>query len=1734
MPNVNYNGKVIAFPDGTSLDEMNSALAGLGKPASAPQELAVAPVPPPPEPAHSDPALVAARRATVLAAPARLIPATGSRPAYFGPTGQAAYDEAVEAGKSQWAAYNAQHATAHKPDPQAQTAQLADALSKSKTLRDFAAQSSEHAAAVQPEADKLSWWTRWISGVEHNEPNQAAPWANAGIDYPVEQQRVTDVPSAVSSNFARGLLGLRADFEGLKQFMLERMADPNHLGPALGLPPEHPDVQARAAENKVALEAQKQATKEASDIASAPPTPLEEQSAQFPQKVVQMATGMLPLLAAGPFGEAGAFAAMTSQTVGSLTRQGVSPDRAAAFGLAAGYAGTLLGANLASSLAPLSRVAGARKLLATEVEALSVKSLALDASRHVALGWVANTGILLSDKMALRLQDAADKGRSVDPSEFTQDVSSAAKESTELLPMLGGFAAMGIAGKLWEAHGNALHHDAITTPIKDSKLDPEALKELARNASRNGRVYIDPDHFEKIIRAAGQDPNDVAGKLNGDQGADFRNSKKTGVLMDVPLENYLVDLKEHHEAMREGVAFQDDGATLSRNNGKWVEKELAEELYNKLPNTGEGNAALAHQLTPDQQNIVNAWGSTPAEQSRTRSDRPVPATQPATPAEVARDVRGPSDTTQKVRAPAAKALALHADEVVKDLTVDALSGRTSYLAQARQAQRAIDKAHIKAANLLSRAEETAQQGIDTALEGVALGNRGVKEGPKAVEAQKKAGDARVKAEFERSVVYTKLQQLRLKLKTFDSEESTGTKAGLRKQIKNERERLASLAPGAQPEGGVQEGLYDVGGMQPTKADPQPTPEADARDLAKIRAQDAQIHLRLAQRMKAAAERKYEGAQDKSVRATEHTVAAGEFMQEADAQRFTRDLNLAVEKAKQEALDRAEKLQGKLDDASQDSVREKVYAEGAPREYGAAHDGILEAMGLRAPDGTPRLTADNFVASLTARGEKLEFDGSAIADLIKNGKRKPGELKLGELNNVTRALAQLKHMATEANTTLVDGRRVEREAAIANDIAPTAARGKPQPKGYWRQALRDLLQSDRRDATSSNFHTLLNQLGDWGRSQATRWLGVRRAEDVQLNKLQKLFDKHKGLNELGKTDVEFPSWMPDNARAVYGNGLKQMDVWRAIMQSGTEEGIGALARGWNASPEQIHQWFNDVVKTEPEWNLVKDYWAQTQEFGDLEAAADSNRGGTPMVRKIPRTISTPFGEVQGGYAPVKWHTKGRALPAQPELGDAAHGANAMTDVAHGFTITQQPDVTDVPDISMAKLPAQMRGIVRDISRGDFVRDQARMLNDQGFKQVTGSAYGQDYLNALDAWHNTVATGLLQNVTPEIYRDTLLSKARGVSARIVFNMNTKVVFGLASHFPFAKAALGGDLDLMAGIGKALDSDARNFALQNSQVLPYRNDRVYQKLNEAEAAILRDNPSRLEAAFRRPNQMLWHGADMGLSQVIWHGVHESALRRGYLPGDAVKYADQMTDRLMPSIDIYGKALRTTDNSIGMLFLVKNFESTVWNIKAMKEFDARASETNNGRAPNVFAWKLGMAGALGLGHFLFYGHGRNQEEQAMGAKGWAPYVAREGLEAASYGNLFTHMAAQNFGVLLDGRLPNRRDITLFDTPEHGQISQFVSDVGKVVHAAEGRGQASSAVFAGLRAASRLLGGPTSLLRSAEGAYKVGQYRLLGSNQFVSPPPTTPVGEFGKIFYGDVDKWESNIASEFDNIWRH
>lgn len=1677
------------------------------------------------------------------------------------------------------------------------------------------AESPQHAAVLGSEAQNLSFIERWFSGTSHSEPNRAAAYANAGIDYPVEPQRVVDAPPVVVTALGRAAAQLSYEWEGFKLYGMQRLAKAEAQGPdpfdrAQGAPvPKESDLEEW--DRKIA--GQQKRVERLKNISVGSQTPEESQSAQFPQEAIRGAAGLVPYLASGP----AAPAVLAMQTIGHLTAEGVDSDRAALGGVAAGLLGTVGAEAVTAGLGSAAEAAGVSKLVQSAVPKLwqAGAQYVPDAGRSAVNGWLMTALTGYTERMTLVRDQAIRAGREVDPSEYAAEARKTLSDANAALPFLALLGGLHVMGRFAEAHGNAAAHDALTAPLKDTQVPDDVLRDTLRKvadaqrtknlllaaqaeaeargadvqpfkdaAERASARYVDPEHFDGVMRATGQDPEQLAARASGDGGASYRFAKQVGGLFRVPIENYLVDLRPWHESLRDGVAADVDGATLTRDGGEALVRGVQEpfdnaklkqiaargsgkvptdgevgQVFDKLrslgfkvpplesvlPKTGEKPARPtglspieaqqaefeAARLISREKRIANGEGGVVAieDQLVEAHDKaegggaPTLSTEqnayvkqiidwkkgqqtPTGPAKEAAPSAPLPEVPVKTEPPVYQskfAQKLYADMQVRGKTIDQLRiARGTYKGQATKAQNAIDRLTTRTVNLLSSAEQSAQQGIDEALG-----------------AADSARESSVSRGFAGSVTARQLENQIRKIVT--------------------QGRMAGIDPSAVP-ADVNDYVADAikkaasKAVKDAKLDP-----ATVRSIINKEIKQSNIDYRES----VAGSQK---AEDKSNVATAKTVEAGDNAAEIDELKKKRDLNTAFHEAKEAALKRADKITENVQSLKGDDTRTKLYnnkASGHP-EYGWGYDMIMEGLGLRQPDASYRPQDFQEVAdALNANGEQPQFDVDGIRALAQSPKG-PGDLTVDQLANADSALTQLQHLASERSKNYVAGKMVERSEIINNDIAPTAAAlaSVPHPLG-WRIQAKIIGKGvkDRLDAAYSDFHTLLSQAGKWGLGQEKRFIEVRFGENQLLSRYAKLFEAMPdALKKLGDTDVPTPEGFSQAARGRYGDSMKRRDVWYGVLRSGTEEGLAGLSRGLGMEPPQVVEWLHSVANTPEEWEFFKSWWKNAEEIGDMESAADANRAGLPMVRKKPRTILAPTGEtVSGGYAPDRYFDPDGAMPAKVEK-DPTKGVNALRDTEHGF-LDAVVEHARVPDLSFDNLPTHIRAVAKDLSMGDFVRDQARMINDPDFKKAV-APLGDDYYNALVRWHNTVATGQMQQTYDALTRHWFTEKARGFAARVIFNLNYKAAFNLVGHMPFAKMIEGGDLDLSAGIAKGMTSTDREYAMNTSAVLRNRSERWLAQLREQEQLVLGEaGQNRAFNLFRTPSQAMWHMADTQLGQTLWHGLRESAMQRGLSEGEANSFAEVHTDRLMPSMDIYGKPAIASNPWIGTFVLARNFESTVWNAKARAEIQTRlgiADGTVQGWT-RYHAQMLGVAGALGLGYYAFGGNGRNEAEQKNGWIGWGQMIGRNIIDHYTYGSYVLHLAAQSFSAAMVGEGLHVRDMALFEAPEAQQARAFVNDLGKVAQNAIGNGAPSKALLAGLDAGSRLLG-VRQPVNSAIGFARVAKYRIFDQNDFQTTPRTY-IGDAGKIWYGDVDKYRTNLLSDadeglaemFDSLWR-
>lgn len=1282
-------------------------------------------------------------------------------------------------------------------------------------------------------------------------------------------------------------------------------------------------------------------------------------------------------------------------------------------------------------------------------------------------------------------------------------------------------------------------------------------------------VFIDPARLGEVMQKAGTPVSDIGHFLeeNGVSKGAWDAARLSGQKVEMPQANYLTGMSQFHDQLRDAVTRDPDGHVLATRDGDWLKGRYAEELYGALPDDGRGTVPLAGKLNPEQ---IAALEGTRGNNDQTVGDgdrlhgtssdalrvdgkilsrEAANAASPGLPREDLTSAEqaqvdfeeahrteieyeraahawqsslglGPSslffDTSHmsleerlkhtETHGPSATARNKVSKEFAETLPLEALKARQGRDARAAsEAARDIDRLNKKSINLLAGAEQAAQAGIAEAHLGTETGQAGI-----------------MASQF-------------------------GHDISLRNLRKAVREKLSAISFEQEMKGAYVATPEVLGAVR--------TAVKSAVEVAvkqgvgpELVAEAVRVAVRQSKSSYYSAGRKNVKAEDFSVQATEGAVDAGDAQLKVQELKGQRDMGQALSKAMartyKEASDHAQTLKS----AASSKVRSDLYGVdgetvGTSKAYGQAHDLLMESLGLRTPDGTRRPASfAEGVSFMMNRGFEPGFDVAAL-DTLRNNPKPVESMTVGELRNVREASDQLRKGAKDDASTVIDTEVLNRKAKI-NELAQTLPKYKaPEPSGLLGRAVAALdkkTDAARRNIQSYDFHTLLHPLGDVGASFDARYIRARASEDMLLNEhVYPSFgpEMQGALAKRGAEPVDFPEWLPQRHRDLYQSWTRG-DALHLGAAAGTEEGLRALSRSFGVEGTEIDGWLHDTLNTKEDWDWLSNLYKSSEKFGDLSEAVSSNHAGTPMRRKTPRTITTPWGNVQGGYgSPIYWRRDAVLVDPNRASVDPTAGINQMR---HDFTRDASENSQGIVDIGWRRMLSHYTAEARYISKYDLTSDMRRMFQDPDFRRAVTDNLGEDHMRGLDNWYTVVASGFAQNNVPLWMRDGFLAKMKGYAVRSALLSNPRVLAVQYSHPLIVKAAEGANFDISEGIAGALSPDARAYMMQNSDVVRYRATRTVDKMYKAAAQIVdAEGPGKIESALSAPLMQLQHYTDLHLCYQLFWGSKLAAQRRGMTEPEADSYADKQTDKYMPAIDVQGKSFRGTDPVVGVLMLAKNFQATMFNVKARRMFDARSGDlTSNGLLGSVIEspllWKLGLAAAIGIPHALIGGHLRNKEEQKNGGWGVAQMGGRILLDGATFGNYFTNQAAHALGPAIFGEGFPKDAHGILETPQGQEMAAYLRDMGKIAKLAQGKGTVTDALRAGLDAGGRYFGlPPPAILRSVDGVQKSTRYLLLGQDRFDGVTPQTPIGFAGKAFWGDTDKYESNAASEFENLWR-
>ena len=714
------------------------------------------------------------------------------------------------------------------------------------------------------------------------------------------------------------------------------------------------------------------------------------------------------------------------------------------------------------------------------------------------------------------------------------------------------------------------------------------------------------------------------------------------------------------------------------------------------------------------------------------------------------------------------------------------------------------------------------------------------------------------------------------------------------------------------------------------------------------------------------------AEERGSTATLRAAEAEGHAMEAEDLKQKAMSNEAMAEASRKAQKKAGEIRDYVDERSTADVRREIYK--AHYDYGEAHDAILEALGgkehgVAAPDVSDayeRMRMDGYTPD--------NFDAPFLNKLISNP-RPLDDMTVTEAGKVRAALQELEMVARAKNTIGDAVRRDALEAVrdgIANHLSrlpdrPPGQRGLPDDPASLSVGQRVMARLAHLGSEAHQAQTIFFKMGPEGdRLYFDGFIPARNREERYHQEV---------LPALQEIDKNTPPEVRDSAGDVVeplpgmpGQRVRS-NVWRLALHLGTQDGMQKISRSLGLTPTELAAYVQRNIGRDPEHarlvmeNMIEPTWRIFDRLWDKYDLYFRDQGIAPP-KTLERTTVTINGKAyKGGYGGrLRWLDD---LTTRREVDEGSVAALFGRDYYDPDTpqqfLNERTGKTGMPNLNWEGVAGSVRAEIHHLAFDNFIENTHKLLSDRLVRSLLNEKIGEQYVNQLydpkdeTSWLHTVARGKLESVNAAPAMTRLIENLQGRAAMSAFALNTRVIVGQFSHIPAMMAGLRiGPIDMANGIMNAMDPQRRNLAHLKSQVLAYRDEDFERKNTELTAEITGVRPGEgfetaipgVAAGQRVSNKMnwaLWREMDGFLSHAIWEAAYAKGRSTGITgvglnDEEAIRYADKAVSRAMPAQTIYDQSAMVRNRAaLGMLFLVRNFPNTLYNVGALNAWNAR-----------------------------------------------------------------------------------------------------------------------------------------------------------------------------------------------------
>lgn len=791
----------------------------------------------------------------------------------------------------------------------------------------------------------------------------------------------------------------------------------------------------------------------------------------------------------------------------------------------------------------------------------------------------------------------------------------------------------------------------------------------------------------------------------------------------------------------------------------------------------------------------------------------------------------------------------------------------------------------------------------------------------------------------------------------------------------------------------------------------------------------------------------------------------------------------VKAARDERIAFMELAQELADEKARASMR------AASPQLAAAVDMVLEALRFKEPE--QRADVQPSIGDVVDTLEQLEATVNFDEDVLNELVRRPPLLRaltVAQMREVRAFLKNMQKTAQVLSTAIEEGRRVAKDQALAELIAEAEANRAhtgPVSSSESAEGALELLARGWTELDGSGLRPemLARWLGGAALDSAWRRYVV---DPLQKAKHRKAAIVKKVLTPLGaklqealkdgrfmaKVDGKalFPQHREDLEAPRYA-----YEIFMMLLHAGTESSLERLTQGRGISEEQLvaavnkHLWPGAVKLVQAVWDANESLWPEAK-------ALEERMSGIAPPKLEPRPLSTAHGELAGGYMAAKYDARVEQVGELQEgqaLGKVLDPSYVRPATAKSHLKKRAENFAGALLLEPGLILRALDQVAHDTAYREALKSVAGLIWDPKLQRVLRERLGTGRANQFKQWLRDVGTQAGANLTDFWSKAGRAIKKRTVVAALAYRLPTAL--GDLSNFMLGLRRLGAKA-MLAGISEVWQRDgAYEFAMKKSPELSARKGEMIERFaKDLELVTKRGGKARAALSwFDRHGFTIYEWTERLFSVPAWYGAYRDALARGEPDSAAVKYADTMVRRMLPSWNPVDQSAIQRNRYLAPFLMFGSFHNVIWN-EVRDELEPISQALLKGEkataakraAVAIPAVLFILASSYAFGELLS-GRGPEADDGEDELGRWIHWFARKMLVGAITP---LPVIGQEAGALVEGKLLHKEV-----NPRGGLYTAWLAPMGRAFSTMlDGEKGADDKVFAMYRAIAPLLGTPT------------------------------------------------------------